>query len=195
VQPRNVRRLGRAPYAQLPPEDLALLGADPALRSRYCELAATVLLPPLRRLRQIFSAKSHLNESIAPARLDPSMPGIGRGCASLLGTLSAVYFQLGPYAAQFESLAARWQEELFDLLQPDAPGLHIILKSLVPEQIHDGAAAGRGLGRGPHGGGGGGAGLHERRGGPGGREGGGDVRRAKPCKTHCIAPISRFVHS
>ena len=41
---------GRAPYAQLPPEDLALLAADPALRARYCELAATVLLPPLRRL-------------------------------------------------------------------------------------------------------------------------------------------------
>jgi hypothetical protein len=128
---------GRAPYAQLPPQDLALLAADPALRSRYCELATTVLLPPLRRLRQIFSTKSHLNESLAPARLDPGLPGIGRSWASLLGTLSASYYQLGPYVAQFESLLARWQEERFDLLQPDAPGMHIILEILVAEQIKD----------------------------------------------------------
>jgi hypothetical protein len=128
---------GRAPYAQLPPQDLALLAADPALRSRYCELAAAVLLPPLRRLRQIFSAKSHLNESVAPARLDTGLPGIGRTWASLLGTLSVLYFKFGPYVAQFESLLVRWQEERFDLLQPDAPGMHVILEMLVAEQIRD----------------------------------------------------------
>ena len=128
---------GRAPYAQLPPEDLALLATDPALRSRYCELATTVLLPPLRRLRQIFSTKSHLNESLAPTRLDPGLPGIARSWASLLGTLSALYFNFGPYVAQFESLLARWQEERFDLLQPDAPGIHIILEILVAEQLKD----------------------------------------------------------
>jgi hypothetical protein len=55
----------------------------------------------------------------------------------LLGSLSAVYFQLGTYAAQFESLMARWQVERFDLLQPDTPGLHLILNFLVAEQIKD----------------------------------------------------------
>ena len=64
---------------QLPPEDLALLAADPTPRSRYCELAVTVLLPPLRRLSLLFTTKTHLNESLAPARLDPLLPGIGRG--------------------------------------------------------------------------------------------------------------------
>ena len=71
ANPAMYAAYGRAPYAQLPPQDLALLAADPALRSRYGELAATVLLPPLRRLHQIFSTKSHLNESLAPARRDP----------------------------------------------------------------------------------------------------------------------------
>jgi hypothetical protein len=128
---------GRAPYSQLPPQDLAQLAADPALRSRYCELATTVLLPPLRRLSVIFATKSHLNESLAPARLDPSMPGIGRGWASLVGTLSALYFKLQVYAGQFESLVGRWKEERFDLLQPDSPGLHVILTFLSGELIKD----------------------------------------------------------
>ena len=104
----------RAPYAQLPPEDLALLAANPAVRSRYCELATTVLLPPLRRLSLLIATKMHLNESLAPARLDPLLPGIGRGWHSLLGTLSVLSRQLYVYAAQFESLAGRWEEERFD---------------------------------------------------------------------------------
>jgi hypothetical protein len=128
---------GAAPYAQLPPQDLALLAADPALRSRYCELATTVLLPPLRRLSLLIATKMHLNESLAPARLDSLLPGIGRGWASLLGTLSVLYVQLGVYAAQFESLAGRWSEERFDLLQPDAPGVHLALNVLSNEQIKD----------------------------------------------------------
>jgi hypothetical protein len=129
--------MGRAPFAKLPPEDLALLAADPVLRSRYCELAVTVLLPPLRRLSLLFNTKSHLNESLAPARLDPLFPGIGRDWASLVGTLSYLYFQLGAYAGQFESLVGRWEQELFDLLQPDAPGVHLILMLLAAEQIKD----------------------------------------------------------
>jgi hypothetical protein len=128
---------GRAPYAQLPPEDLALLAADPSLRSRYCELAATVLLPPLRRLSLLFATKLHLNESIAPARLDPVLPGLERGWASLVGTLSLLYHQLQVYAGQFESLAARCEEERFDLLQPDTPSQHIILMFLTVELTKD----------------------------------------------------------
>jgi hypothetical protein len=129
--------MGAAPYAHLPPEDLAILAADPALRSRYCELATTVLLPPLRRLSVLVATKTHLNESVAPARLDPLLPGIGRGWASLVGTLSGLYFQLSVYAGQFESLAARWEQERFDLLQPDTPGLHLILWFLSAQQLKD----------------------------------------------------------
>jgi hypothetical protein len=128
---------GRAPYTQLPLEDLTLLAADAALRSRYCELATTVLLPPLRRLSLLIATKMHLNESLAPARLDPLLPGIGRGWHSLLGTLSVLSSQLYVYAAQFESLAGRWEEERFDLLQPDTPGLHHILWFLSAEQVKD----------------------------------------------------------
>ena len=128
---------GRAPYAQLPPEDLALLAADPALRSRYCELATTVLLPPLRRLSVVFATKFQHYESLAPSRLDPLLPGIGRDWASLLGSLTNLYYQLPVYAGQFESLAARWEEERFDLLQPDLPGPHHILMFLTIEQLKD----------------------------------------------------------
>ena len=137
TNPAMYAAMGRAPYAQLPPEDLALLAADPALRSRYCELAITVLLPPLRRLSLLISTKMYLNESLAPARLDALLPGIGRGWTSLLGTLTVLYFQLGVYAGQFESLLARWSEERFDLLQPDMPGLHVILMFLSGEQLKD----------------------------------------------------------
>jgi hypothetical protein len=135
TNPSTFAAIGRAPYAQLPPEDLTLLAADPGLRSRYCELAATVLLPPLQRLSAVFATKMHLHESIAPARLDSFLPGIGRDWASLLGTLSILYFQMGVYAGQFESLLGRWQQERFDLLQPDTPGLHFLLMYMNNEQI------------------------------------------------------------
>jgi hypothetical protein len=128
---------GEAPYAQLPPEDLALLAADAALRSRYCELAVTVLLPPLRRLNEVFATKMHLNESLAPARLAPFLPGIGRDWATSVGTLSNLYFQLRVYVGQFESLAGRWEQERFDLLQPDSAGLHLIMIFLIVEMIKD----------------------------------------------------------
>jgi hypothetical protein len=127
--------MGRAPYAQLPPEDLALLAADPAMRSRYCELAATVLLPPLWRLSVLLATKMHLNESLAPSRLNSLLPGIGRDWASLLETMSVLYHQFNVYVVQFESLAARWSHERFDLLQPDAPVLHNILLTHASEQL------------------------------------------------------------
>jgi hypothetical protein len=129
--------IGAAPYSELPPEDLALLAADPALRSRYCELALTVLLPPLRRLSEIFATKCHLNEGLSPARLDSLLPGIGRDWASVVGTLSVLYHTTRVYVGQFESLVGRWEQERFDLLQPDSPGLHTIFLLLVGEQIKD----------------------------------------------------------
>jgi hypothetical protein len=135
TSPAYYAALGRAPYAELPPEDIALLAADPARRARYCELALTVLLPPLRRMSEILATKSHLNESIAPTRLDPLLPGIGRDWTSYIGTLSNLYFVMRVYTAQFESLAGRWEEERYDLLQPDSPGLHHILMFLITEQI------------------------------------------------------------
>jgi hypothetical protein len=127
--------MGRAPYAELPPEDIALLAADPARRARYCELALTVLLTPLRRMSEILATKSHLNDSIAPTRLDPLVSGIGRDWTSYIGTLSNLYFIMRVYTEQFESLAGRWEEERYDLLQPDSPGLHHIMLFLITEQI------------------------------------------------------------
>ena len=56
---------------------------------------------------------------------------------SLLGTVTILYFQCYNYAAQFESLAAQWQEERFDLLQPHTPGLYLILWFLGAEQLKD----------------------------------------------------------
>jgi hypothetical protein len=129
--------VGRAPYAELPPEDITLLGADPALRSRYCELALTVLLPPLRRMSEILATKSHLNEGIAPARLDPLMPGIGCDWTSYSGTLAIVFHSVRVYVAQFESLAGRWEQERYDLLQPDSPGVHAVVMFLILEQLKD----------------------------------------------------------
>ena len=58
----------------------------------------------------------------------------------MVGTLSALYNQLFVYTAQFESLAARWSEERFDLLQPDSPGVHHIVHFVSSEQIKDVAA-------------------------------------------------------
>jgi hypothetical protein len=135
--PAYYAALGHAPCAQLPPEDIALLAADPALRSRYCELACTALLPPLRRISKILATKSHLNESIVPTRLDPLASGIGRDWTSYMGTLSNVYVLVRVYAAQFESLAGRWEEERYDLLQPDSPGLHHIMMFWFVEQVKD----------------------------------------------------------
>ena len=62
----------------MPLEDLDLLAADTTMRSRSCELALTVTLSPLRRLSLLIATKMHLNESLAPARLNPLLPGIGR---------------------------------------------------------------------------------------------------------------------
>jgi hypothetical protein len=135
TEPDTYAAIGRAPYAELPPEDIALLGADPALCSRYCELMSAIILPPLRRICQIFSTKSHLNESLAPAQLDPLLPGIGRSWTSHLGSLSIMYQILRVYVAQFESLVGRWEQERYDMLQPDSPGLHLIMMFHTIEQM------------------------------------------------------------
>ena len=137
TSPVHFAAMGRAPNAELPPEDIAVLGADPALRTRYCELALTVLLPRLRRMSEILGTKSHLNESLAPARLNPLLSGIGRDWTSYIGTLSNVYFAVRVYAAQFESLAGRWEEECYDQLQPDSPGQHVVMTFLLTEQLKD----------------------------------------------------------
>jgi hypothetical protein len=135
TSPANFAAYGRAPYAELPPEDIALLDADPTLRSRYCELVLTVLLPPLRRMSEILGTTGHLNESMAPARLDPLLPGIGRDWTSYSGSLSTVFWDVRVYAAQFESLVMRCDEDRYDLLQPDRPGSHLIMLFLTVEQM------------------------------------------------------------
>ena len=38
-------------------------------------------------------------------------------------------------AAEFESLAIRWELERFDLLQPESPGVHCVLITLSTEQM------------------------------------------------------------
>jgi hypothetical protein len=137
ADPRTWAAIGRAPYAALPPEDIASLAADPALRSRYCELAAAVLLPPLRRMSEILGTKRHLDEIIAPPRLDPLLPGVGRGWTSYIGTTGNVFCEMRNYAAQFESLVGRWEGERCDLLQPDAPSPHYVMLFLMLEQLKD----------------------------------------------------------
>jgi hypothetical protein len=135
ANPAMYAAFGRAPYSQLPPEDVAMLAADPALRSRYCELCVSIMLPAYRRLHGILATKCHLNESLPPERLDSVLPGVGRGFKSLLGTMTAVYYDNQMRAAQFESLAARWAEERFDLLQPNWASSHIVLMMMVNEMI------------------------------------------------------------
>jgi hypothetical protein len=135
TSPEHYAAMGRAPYAELPPDDIALLNADPVLRSRYCELALAVLLPPLRRLNEILATKTHLRESLAPARLDPLLPGIGRDWTSYIGTVMQMYYDMRVYVAQFESLARRWGEERYDQLQPDLPGQHIVTIFVIAEQM------------------------------------------------------------
>jgi hypothetical protein len=52
--PKAIGALVKAPYAKLPPEDVALLDADPDKRQRYCELVARSWVPPLRVLCEVF---------------------------------------------------------------------------------------------------------------------------------------------
>jgi hypothetical protein len=131
TDPATYAGIGRAPYSQLPPEDIALLDADLTLRFRYCELALAMLLPPLRRMSNILGTKAHLNEDIAPARMDSYLPGIGRDWTSYVGTLSMVFHEMRVYVAQFESLVGRWEQERYDLLQPDRPSLHYIMLFMI----------------------------------------------------------------
>ena len=52
--PKTIGALLKAPYVKLPPEDVALLDADPDKRQRYCELVAHSWVPPLRVLSEVF---------------------------------------------------------------------------------------------------------------------------------------------
>ena len=58
-----------------------------------------MLLPPLRRMSEIFTNNLHLNGSLAPARLDPLLLGIGRDWTFFAGTLTSVYYLMYVYAA------------------------------------------------------------------------------------------------
>jgi hypothetical protein len=51
-----------------------------------------MLLPPLRRMSEIFTNNLHLNGSLAPARLDPLLLGIGRDWTFFARTLTSVYY-------------------------------------------------------------------------------------------------------
>jgi hypothetical protein len=53
ANPKAIGALLKAPYVKLPPEDLALLDADPDKRQRYCELVAHSWVPPLRVLCEV----------------------------------------------------------------------------------------------------------------------------------------------
>ena len=55
-----------------------------------------------------------------------------------IGTLSVVYWGVRVYAAQFESLAGRWEEKRYDQLQPDSPGQHLVMMFVMAEQNDDG---------------------------------------------------------
>jgi hypothetical protein len=46
-----------APYLKLPPEDIAMLDANPAKRQRYIELVTHTWLPTLRTLCEVFTTQ------------------------------------------------------------------------------------------------------------------------------------------
>jgi hypothetical protein len=46
-----------------------------------------------------------------------------------------VYQLVGLYTAQFETLVGRWEQDRFDLLQPDSPNPNYVLMIIVREQI------------------------------------------------------------
>ena len=46
-----------------------------------------------------------------------------------------VFHDIGNYTAQFESLARRWEEERYDLLQTDSPGSQIVMMFIIIEQL------------------------------------------------------------
>ena len=53
ANPQMIGALLKAPYVKLPPEDVAVLDADPDKRQRYCELVAHSWVPPLRVLCEV----------------------------------------------------------------------------------------------------------------------------------------------
>jgi hypothetical protein len=47
----------RAPFFKLAPEDVVLLGSDPARRQRYMELVIYSWMPPLRRMAELIATQ------------------------------------------------------------------------------------------------------------------------------------------
>ena len=125
---------GRMPYYKLAPEDVTLLESNPAKRERYSELVAHCMLPPLRHLTEMLATKRHLNESVKPQQLATNMPQFGRDF-SFLGTTSDIYSHSVQYAAEFESVAARWARDDWGMLEPATPSPHIWLLMLFIEVL------------------------------------------------------------
>jgi hypothetical protein len=118
------------PLVKTPPEDIAMLAADPAKRQRWAELCEHVLIPPLRRMSGVLETKSHLNESTATDVLNKMLLGIGCDW-SFLATTSALFYGLQIYLSQFESLPVCWARGEWERLQPSARGVQFGLSILV----------------------------------------------------------------
>jgi hypothetical protein len=105
-------------------DDLARVGADPAMQRRWVETwqAAAPLLADVER---ILLTKSHLRESVplteAVGHLpyDPTFSWDGVFLGSV-GTLSA---RIPPWVRAWSAVRRRWEEDRFEMLQPRYPAL------------------------------------------------------------------------
>ena len=134
TNPAGWNAAGRMPYYKLAPEDVTLLESNPAKRERYSELVAHCMLPPLRHLTEMLTFKRHLNESIKPQQLATNMPQFGRDF-SFLGSTSEIYNHTVQYAAEFESVAARWARDDWGMLEPATSSPHTCLLMLLLEVL------------------------------------------------------------
>jgi hypothetical protein len=113
--------LKTAAYFKLPPEDIALIEAEPSKQQRYVELVVHTMVPPLRALSTLFDTQMHLYDPIAPERFDSILPNaLGLGWRAALGSLSAIIWQAQLYIRQLEAVVARWGTADYSLLQPAA---------------------------------------------------------------------------
>jgi hypothetical protein len=79
ANPKTIGAFLKAPYVKLPPEDIALLEADPDKRQRYCELVAHSWVPPLRVLSEVFMTQVR---PPPPHRLPEPCKPLRAGCAA-----------------------------------------------------------------------------------------------------------------
>ena len=164
ANPKALGALAKAPYVKLPPEDVALLDADPDKRQRYCELVAHSWVPPLRQLSDVVMtqvgafcagcqrcpgfwvveapltrtrAQVHLGDSVPATRLDALMPNaLGMSWGAALGSTAIVMHQMQTYFRQLESLVARWEGASdFSVLQPAVPWPAMVLGMLSIEAM------------------------------------------------------------